>query len=142
MHGCGGGWVKIHPVIRDHYTRMNGEPVMLDSASAVTLGLVFHELAANAARHGAMSAPEGRIEISWRLGNDPKPSLNIAWSEHGMRQSKAPRREGFGFRIIKSSIASNLEGKADVTFTQEGVRWRLAFPMRTSESDLDTTTVR
>jgi len=29
MHGCGGEWVKIHPVIRDYYTRMNGEPVML-----------------------------------------------------------------------------------------------------------------
>ena len=112
---------------------VNGEPIVLDSASALTLGLVFHELAANAAKHGAMSAREGKIEISWRLDDDQKPRLSIDWHEHSTRRTKAPRREGFGFRVIRSSIAGNLEGKADVAFTPDGVHWRLLFPMRLSE---------
>jgi two-component sensor histidine kinase len=86
-----------------------------------------------------MSRNDGTINIDWRLEDDQKLRLSIGWEERSPRRTRAPRREGFGFRVIRSSIAGNLDGKADVAFTPEGVQWRLLFPLRSSEGAGDTT---
>ena len=120
---------------------MTGDPVLLDSTAAVTLGLVIHELTTNAAIHGAMSLPEGRIEISWKMSEDPKRRIDITWNERFPRSGRPPRREGFGFRVIRSSVATSIDGKAEVDFTSEGVRWQLGFPVQPPHSELATGTV-
>jgi two-component sensor histidine kinase len=120
---------------------LNGDPVFLDATYAVTLGLVFHELVTNAAKYGAIATSEGRVDITWKLETEPKRRLDIVWNETGAPGARPPRREGFGFRVIKSSVAGNADGIAEVDFRPEGVRWRLGLPMHVTEAEWNSPTV-
>ena len=46
----------------------SGDSLLLQAKAAETLALVIHELATNAVKHGALSCPEGRLAVRWRLG--------------------------------------------------------------------------
>jgi two-component sensor histidine kinase len=120
---------------------LTGDPVFLDATYAVTLGLVFHELVTNAAKYGAIATSEGRVDITWKLETEPKRRLDIVWNETGAPGARPPRREGFGFRVIKSSVAGNADGIAEVDFRPEGVRWRLGLPMHVTEAEWNSPTV-
>jgi hypothetical protein len=73
------------------------------------LGMVFHELATNSAKYGALSVPAGRVALSWRL--DPvTDTLAFAWREVGGPPVTPPKATGFGTRLIERSIAGELRG--------------------------------
>jgi HWE histidine kinase len=57
---------------------LNGSPLFLPAKLAVSLALVFHELATNAGKYGAFSSPRGLLQVSWSLSDD---RLNITWDE-------------------------------------------------------------
>lgn len=100
---------------------VKGPAIRLNPTMAQHIGLALHELATNAAKYGALSAPEGRVEIQSEVGCDGR--LSIAWSESGGPCVKEPERKGFGTSVLASRIFAG----ADVTleFRPAGVRWRL-----------------
>ena len=67
---------------------IDGDEVPIPVQSAGAVGLVLHELATNAVKHGALSGPSGRVEVTWRLEGD---SLRLEWRESG---GPARRRAG------------------------------------------------
>jgi PAS domain S-box-containing protein len=98
---------------------LKGPRVYLPSQAVLSLGLVSHELATNAAKYGAFSRPEGRVRISWtqdRLG------LRIEWIEWGGPPVAVPTRRGFGSRLIERSIKNDLGGEFLPEFRPEGFR--------------------
>lgn len=122
----GGETTRVH---------LRGEPVRLSPRAALTLGMAVHELATNAAKYGALSAPSGRIEVDWRTdgGGPGMRWLRITWQETGgPALDGPPRRRGFGSRLIERSLASDLDGEARLEFTATGVRCRIAFPLATT----------
>lgn len=123
---AGGGLDRVH---------LDGEPLQLDSASATTLGLVFHELASNAARYGALSTPDGRIDITWKNETSSGRRIDITWQESGVDRVRLSSREGFGFRLIKGSVGGVAGGRADVEVNEEGLRWGLEFPLPPPQPD-------
>jgi two-component system CheB/CheR fusion protein len=85
--------------------RLEGEPVALPADIATPFALVLHELATNAAKHGSLSVPDGRIELQWHIvaGNDERV-LKLAWREQNGPPVTPPARSGLGSALIERTI--------------------------------------
>ena len=80
----------------------------------------------NAAKYGALSASGGRLAISWSL--DESGDCEIQWSEAGSAVLSTPDHEGFGTKLIRSTVAYDLGGSADIEHAPDGLRARLRIP--------------
>lgn len=85
--------------------RIEGEPVLLPADLATPFGLVLHELATNAAKHGALSNRTGKVAVTWGVsrGNNIR-ALRFDWKETGGPASREPAPTGFGSTLIESAI--------------------------------------
>lgn len=101
---------------------LDGAPVQLHPSQAVTLSLVLHELVTNAAKYGALSVAEGRVEVRWNLSLDSEGMrfLTLLWREHGGPEVTPPTRFGFGSRLLASAL-NHQHGGARVRYDPEGV---------------------
>jgi hypothetical protein len=81
---------------------LSGPVVNLGSKAALSLSLLVHELATNAVKHGALSVPEGHIEISW---SNAEGTLALRWRERGGPETRPPERAGLGTRLIDMGIS-------------------------------------
>jgi two-component sensor histidine kinase len=92
--------------------------------------MVFHELITNAAKYGALSQPEGRLNIEWSLQQDgAQRVLSLVWQESGGPPVEKPKRMGFGTKMVERSIPAELDGTASLQFEPAGVRCELRFPL-------------
>src|SRR3954470_22129764 len=82
---------------------------------AVVLGMAFHELTTNAAKYGALSEPDGIVEVSWRVfeGDDGAPWIRVEWRERGGPPVTPPSRRGFGSRLVTRTVERELAGKLE-----------------------------
>jgi len=110
---------------------LSGPVIRLPADAARNLSLVFHELVTNAIKHGALSLPEGRIEISWHTNDD---GLTIEWIERGGPHTSPPLQRGFGTRLVVGCMKS-LGGKVDAEFAPEGLECRLQLPHSRTADD-------
>ncbi|WP_170118021.1 PAS domain-containing protein [Cereibacter johrii] len=107
---------------------LDGPEVMLPPRSAVPLSMAIHELCTNAVKYGALSAPEGRVTIRWRLG--PQDRLTLVWAEADGPHVVPPSRAGFGMRMIETVLAVEAGGTVRLDFRPEGVRCEIEVPIR------------
>ena len=105
---------------------VSGEDVTLTPRAALTLSMVLHELATNAAKHGALSAPEGRVAVGWEAAGPPgATSLSLSWRETAGPPVALPARRGFGRVLIEQAVAHELGGRARLEFGPQGVSYAL-----------------
>lgn len=102
-----------------------GPPIKLSPTAAQTLGMVLHELATNAAKYGALSNDQGRVEISWSLDATTR-IFEMSWTEHGGPVVHPPSRRGFGSNVIDRMVRMDLDGDVTLDFAPSGVLWRLS----------------
>ncbi|MBL6453933.1 PAS domain-containing protein [Belnapia sp. T6] len=105
--------------------RMEGPRLTIAAAAVQPLAMVLHELAANAAKHGAATRPEGRIALTWRLEGD---RLLLAWTEQGGPPVQAPARQGFGSRMIEAIVRNQLGGTLEMRWLAAGLDCRISLP--------------
>jgi two-component sensor histidine kinase len=98
---------ELEPYRDGGRVRVQGAAVAIKPAVAQNFALAIHELATNAAKYGALSTPEGRLDVSWAL---TPGKLVVDWREIGGPRSTAPTRKGFGSKVIDASIKSQLNG--------------------------------
>jgi two-component sensor histidine kinase len=98
--------------------RIDGPQVLLKPDAAQAIAVIVHELATNAAKYGALSAPTGRVELKWSHATDGWVILR--WTETGGPPVKESTRRGFGTRVIKSMIGQ-LKGKTCFDWRAEGL---------------------
>ena len=128
--------LELRPYVRSSNTQMQGPEVDLPPRVALVIGMVAHELATNAVRHGALSAPSGEVGVSWRIETGHSgASLVVEWRESGGPATSAPRRRGFGLTLLERSINNELHGASDVTFAPGGLNARFSIPLNTGGSD-------
>lgn len=96
---------------------LNGEPLFLPAKLAVSLALVFHELATNAGKYGAFSSSRGLLQVSWTLSED---RLNLTWDETEGPPVENVGPAGFGTRLLKSALLP-FDGKTEITYLKSGV---------------------
>jgi PAS domain S-box-containing protein len=114
---------------------IRGDDVRLAPAAALTLSLVFHELATNAVKYGALSAETGQVALTWRLGAGGL--LDLEWRESGGPPVKAPARRGFGSRLIEGAFKGELRGAVAMDYAAAGFHcaMRAELPATASADD-------
>ncbi len=112
-----------------HRINLNGLPVALEPAAALSLGMIFHELATNAAKYGALSASEGRVLVDWGVANQAQPVLHLAWREIGGPPTAPPARRGFGSRLIERNVRHDLAGQVELDYADTGFHAEFSIPL-------------
>jgi PAS domain S-box-containing protein len=121
---------QLAPYTTDANTTICGPDVMLTSAETQAVAMVIHELVTNAAKHGALSRPNGRVSVSWdRTGTDAAAILTIAWRELGGPAIAATVQSGYGSSLIRDLIPHELGGTVDLVFALDGACCKIEIPL-------------
>jgi len=105
---------------------LDGPEIRLKPEAVQPLSMILHELATNAAKHGALSQPGGRIAVAWRVQGD---RLRLSWVERdGPHLLAPPARRGFGSTVVEATARGQLAGTAEFHWEPEGLRCEVALP--------------
>ncbi|MGG5891078.1 sensor histidine kinase [Falsiroseomonas sp. HC035] len=108
---------------------VSGPSVQLAPEPAVTLSIALHELVANAARHGALSSPTGRISVKWQSTADGR-YLELTWVEEGgPRLAGPPVHRGFGTNLLGRGLGRQLGGEVALLHPPEGLQCHMRLPV-------------
>jgi two-component system CheB/CheR fusion protein len=130
------GASALKPFAAGDNIHLEGPPLFLTPNEAATLGMVFHELASNAAKYGALTAEGGKIELSWNILEQPGPSsrsAEITWRERGGKPVARDVKKGFGTTFILRSVEYELGGTATLDFATGGLECKMKFPLQSRD---------
>ena len=133
--------IALHDVVRrtlEPYTALSpaieiepGPPVLLSRAQLQPFSLILHELATNAVKYGALSAPNGQVGVHWSVGTDNNRHLRLRWQEVGGPPTAPPAVTGFGTRLIQVATAE-LGGHTELDYGQAGLQVEISVPLSPS----------
>ena len=112
---------------------VTGTDCSIGPRAATPLALTFHELATNSAKYGALSVDGGTVSI---LLDCPETGeeAHVSWREAGGPEANDPAEEGFGSRLIRSSIEGQLGGRTERRFARSGLEVDLSIPLKAIHS--------
>src|SRR5260370_14854645 len=100
-----------------------GPDIVLEPRLALSLHMIFHELATNASKHGALTSTSGAVEVHWDVRSDGEDhSLAVQWREDGGPEVREPTRKGFGLRLISQVLSG---AQVEMDFAPAGLLCRL-----------------
>jgi two-component sensor histidine kinase/DNA-binding response OmpR family regulator len=123
---------EIAPYAESGRIATKGPSVILSAEKAQTLGIALHELATNAAKFGALSSADGRLDIDWSFDD---AILRFNWAESGGPAVQVPTRAGFGTKIINASLTEPKGSR--VTFDWDPAGLKCAITMACGETKID-----
>ncbi|HZH42867.1 MAG TPA: PAS domain S-box protein, partial [Lysobacter sp.] len=104
---------------REDTLHLRGPAVELNPRTAVALAMACNELATNAVKYGALSVPEGRLDVEWSL--EAYGALRLDWRERGGPPVARPPARGFGTRMVEQCIGGDLDGRSEFRFEPDGL---------------------
>lgn len=110
--------------------RLAGPPVYVCAAAGQPLAMAFHELATNAVKYGAFAEASGTLDVGWEVRRRTCELLYIEWKETKSPPVVAPRRHGFGTRLIRSVVERQLHGTVSLAWEPNGLRCAITLPMQ------------
>jgi len=112
---------ELAPYSRDErmQTQIDGPTVVLKPDLAQAIAVAVHELATNAAKHGALSVPEGQVRVEWSRAADGR--IVLRWTEAGGPPVNPPTRKGFGTHVMEVMIRSHERGDVHLDWHAEGL---------------------
>jgi two-component sensor histidine kinase len=122
--------VDLHKAVERALTPFNdgvrfaidGPQVTLSSAVSGALMMALHELATNAVKYGALSTETGRVSIKWTVEGG---RFQFVWRETNGPRVAAPKRRGFGTRMIERALSATVQGEAKIEYLSEGLLFTL-----------------
>ena len=108
--------------------KVSGDDLAISSRTATPLALVFHELATNAAKYGALATGGGRVTL--KIADDGK-HVKLVWRERGGKAVKKAPKDGFGSRLVEMSVNGQLGGSWERRFEDDGLVVELKLPKKT-----------
>ncbi|WP_298837259.1 response regulator [uncultured Roseobacter sp.] len=140
-----GGVIPVSDVIEKefaafpaHQYRTDGTDVFLDKDTATVFVLVVHEMVTNAAKHGALSVPQGLVTVCWFQRGD---RLHLSWRETDGPRVDNVATAGFGQFLIQQAINDRLDGRTVIDNHPDGVTMDLVLPGAISERDVGKNTL-
>ena len=116
---------------------LDGPAVKLNPSAAQAIGMMLHELATNAYKHGSLSGDSGTVRIDWSCNE----VFYLRWSEAGGPPAQMPDRQGFGHRVLVKMAPHELGARIGMDYTGSGLVWRLDAPssrVRETSAEHDT----
>jgi len=102
---------------------ISGTAVELPPKHALASSLILHELATNATKYGALSRPQGRVSLKWRMQGGV---LHFDWQESGGPPVAPPAHKGFGSRLLEELVVHDLGGQTQLIYDRAGLRCAIA----------------
>ncbi len=129
---------ELAPWGRERTITVAGPEIFLAAEATQAIAMVLHELATNAAKYGALSTELGRVHVRWQRGSKagPATAVYLQWQERGGPPVTAPTRPGYGTSVIEDLIPYELGGSVDLVFAADGVRCKIAIPVKWIGADL------
>jgi two-component sensor histidine kinase len=129
----GADWegAEIHAILRaalepyqgkDERFSFSGPNMSISAQQSMALALALHELCTNATKYGALSVPEGHVDIRWTIAGG---EFVFEWVERGGPPVVPPKQKSFGTQLMERVVANYFSGKARTTFELEGLVYRL-----------------
>lgn len=109
--------LRPHRASPDDRFRVDGPALRLGPERAVALAMAVHELCTNATKYGALSTGQGKVDVSWAIGDG---RLRWTWREHGGPPVAPPSRKGFGSLVIERSLAAHFASKVTTAYDPDG----------------------
>jgi two-component sensor histidine kinase len=115
--------LKPHATFLQDRILVAGPDIVLEPRLALSLHMIFHELATNASKHGALASTSGAVEVLWDIRPDGEGhALAVQWREHGGPEVLKPRHKGFGLRLISKVLS---DAQVEMDFAPTGLLCRL-----------------
>jgi PAS domain S-box-containing protein len=112
---------------------IDGCELVVNPTAAQQFALIIHELATNAAKHGALSSPQGRVVIKGTIDqSNGRPVFSMIWTERGGPRVRKPGRRGFGSTILIDA-AKSFGSEAHLTFEPNGLSYQLQMSLSSIE---------
>jgi PAS domain S-box-containing protein len=126
LHALLQSLVSPYSVTRTSRLSFDGQDIQLGEGAATSFALVFHELATNAAKHGALSVPTGHVRFTTRLEGD---RLKVTWKETGTPTTdEPPASSGFGSKLLALMVEGQMQGVVDRYWEADGLRIEIDIP--------------
>lgn len=124
------GALELHDDRQSGRFTLEGPDLRVGEAAALSLALMIHELATNAAKYGALSRPQGRVRIGWAIsGQAGEETVQLRWQESGGPPVTPPTRKGFGSRLIERGLSGAVGGEVVTDYRPEGLTCTLTAPL-------------
>jgi two-component sensor histidine kinase len=123
---------ELRPFLEGDQRRflLKGPSIELSADLAVPVGMAIHELAVNAAMHGALSVGTGWVEVIWDMRPvDGVRSFHLSWIEHDGPPVTEPQRTGFGSTLLKRALSMQAKAEVKLSYDRAGLRFEMAAPL-------------
>ena len=117
--------------VRSERVAIAGPPVLLAPEAVHTLGMALHELATNAAKHGALGQAQGSISLAWRpRTTEGRDVLELTWNEEVPGRGDGGQRRGLGHEVLTAFCRFSLDADTRYNLGRSGVVWSVDLPAR------------
>ncbi|WP_279481619.1 PAS domain-containing protein [Aureimonas sp. SK2] len=106
-------------------TEISGPPIRLNPKAAIAMAMIFHELASNGLKYGALNMAGGRLAIGWQRRES---SVALEWRESWESPEPVAIRPGFGMRMLERIVTGELEGRLEADCGRNGLAWTIVLP--------------
>lgn len=119
---------------------LDGPEVWLPPKSSQIFAMAIHELTTNAAKHGALASPNGRVEISWKAeaAEGGETHVRFGWREHCAGIETSPARKGYGSQVLEA-VFRHLNGTSNLTLHPDGAELIAEFKLEPAEATFSST---
>jgi two-component system, chemotaxis family, CheB/CheR fusion protein len=122
---------ELEPFAEDAAGRVEqgGPAVQLKPNAALALGMIVHELATNAVKHGALADPKGRLSVAWSAEDrGGSRHVVIRWTEVDGPRVEPPMDRGFGSELVERQVRHEFGGAVEADYPPQGARVTIALP--------------
>jgi two-component sensor histidine kinase len=106
---------------------IEGPDIQMTSGAVIAVAMTLNELCTNTTKFGALSVPEGRVDIAWTV-DQPAQRLHLTWTEKNGPAVHAPERRSFGTRLIET-LGRQLKGDVRLTYEPAGFVYAFDVPL-------------
>jgi two-component sensor histidine kinase len=108
---------------------MHGPDLIAKGNVVQTLTLIVHELTTNAVKHGALSTPQGCVDVSWNVGGESEPYFRFRWQERGGPPVVEPCNRGFGSSLLEAAVPLSGDRRPSIRFEPGGLVYEFDAPL-------------